>query len=120
MASTTDQRAQDITVLAWTMGIAIVWVVAAVLRTDTTLHLGPLLLPLVPAILGRDARHPLQLTLAGIGIGAATIALLFLTGNLNGPGLGSFPDALAESIVLLAVGGVIGLGIAMSANRRTA
>lgn len=94
------------------------WLVAALLRPDTTLHLGPLLLPLVPAILGTSTARPVRLTLIGIGTGAAMIALLSITGNLNGPALEPFTDALTESIALLATGGAVGLIVSALAGRR--
>ena len=93
--------------------------IAAFLRSDTTLHLGPLLLPLVPAILGRDAEHPIRLTMIGIGAGAAAIVVLFISGNLDGPALEPFPSALTESLVLLGAGSVIGLIIAALSGRRS-
>jgi len=111
MTATTHQRVPDISILTWTVGIASVWLIAAVIRTDTTMHLGPLLLPLVPAVLGRDTDHPLMLTLVGVATGAAVITILYLTGNLNGPALSPFSGALTESVALLTAGGIAGLGI---------
>ena len=99
------------------MGIAFVWIVAAFIRTETTLHLGPLLVPLVPAILGRDTDRPLALTLLGVATGAAVITILHLTGNLVGPALAPFSSALSESISLLAVGGVAGVAMTASLHR---
>jgi hypothetical protein len=119
MSTTTHERVPDATILGWTGGIALVWLAAAFLRSGTTLHLGPLLLPLIPAILGRDTQHPIRLTLIGIGAGIVAIVVLFATGNLNGPSLSAFPDALTESIVLLAIGGVVGLVIAASGRGRS-
>jgi hypothetical protein len=119
MTTTTHERVPDATILAWTGGIALVWLAAAFLRSGTTLHLGPLLLPLIPAVLGRETEHPIRLTLIGIGAGVAAIVLLFSSGNLNGPSLSAFPDALTESIVFLAVGGVAGLIVAASSRGRS-
>jgi hypothetical protein len=119
MTTTTHQRVPSTPVLAWTAGIAAVWLTAAFLRADTTLHLGPLLLPLVPAILGRDAEHPIRLTMIGVGAGAATIVVLFASGNLDGPALEPFNRALTESLVLLGVGSVVGLIIAALSGRRS-
>jgi hypothetical protein len=45
--------------------------------------------------------------------------VLFTTGNLNGPSLSVFPDALTESVVFLAIGGVAGLVISASGRRRS-
>jgi hypothetical protein len=119
MSTTTHDRVPDASILAWTGGIAAVWLIAAFARSGATLHLGPLLLPLVPAILGRDTEHPIRLTVVGIAAGMVAIVVLFTTGNLNGPSLGAFPDALTESIAFLAIGGVIGLVIAASGRRRS-
>jgi len=47
------------------------------------------------------------------------IVVLLVTGNLNGPSLGAFPDALTESIVFLAIGSVIGLIISASGRGRS-
>lgn len=119
MSTTTHERVPDATILAWTGGIALVWLIAAFLRTGTTLHLGPLLLPLIPAILGRDTQHPIRLTFIGIGAGIGTTIVLLVTGNLNGPSLSLFPDALTESLALLAIGGVVGLAISASGRQRS-
>jgi len=119
MSTTTHERVPDASVLAWTGGIAAVWLIAAFLRSGTTLHLGPLLLPLIPAILGRDTEHPIRLTLIGIFTAIVAIVVLLVTGNLNGPSLGAFPDALTESIAFLAIGSVIGLIISASGRGRS-
>jgi hypothetical protein len=118
MTTTTHQRVPDTSILTWTLGIAFVWLIAAFVRTDTTMHLGPLLLPLVPAILGRYADHELGLTVVGVATGAVVITLLHLTGNLSGPALSPFSSALAESISLLAVGGVAGFAMTALFRRR--
>jgi len=119
MTTTTHQRVPSRSILAWTAGIAAAWLIAAFLRADTTVHLGPLLLPLVPALLGRDTEHPIRLTTIGIGAGAAAIVVLFASGNLDGPALEPFNGALTESLALLGVGSVIGLMIAALAGRRS-
>jgi hypothetical protein len=112
MTTTTHQRVPDTSILTWTMGIAFVWLIAAFVRSDTTMHLGPLLLPMVPAVLGRYADHTIGITVVGVAMGAVVVTLLHLTGNLSGPALSPFSSALTESISLLAVGGVAGLATA--------
>ena len=118
MTTTTHERVPVNSILTWTIGIASVWLITAFIRTDTTMHLGPLLLPIVPAILGKDTDHPIRFTLVGVAIGAAVIAVLYLTGNLNGPALSPFSDALTESVAMLAVGGIAGLGVSALVRRR--
>lgn len=117
MTSTTHERISETAVGVWTVGIALVWIATAFLRPDTTMHLGPLLLALVPAFLGRDSDHPQRGVLVGTGIGAMVITILSITGNLDGPSLSGFPDALTESIVLLAIGGTGGLVYVASTGR---
>lgn len=114
---TAHNRVTIASVGVWTAGIALVWIVAAFLRSDTTLHLGPLLIPLIPAFLGRDSDHPRRAVLLGIVIGALVVTTLALTGNLDGPALSPFPNALTESIALLAVGSAVGMVYAASARR---
>lgn len=116
--ATTHERASDISILAWTGAIASIWLMTAVFRPDTTLHLGPILVPLVPALLGREAERPVRLVLIGTLLGAGVLVMLMITGNLNGPALNPFPDAIAESVILLGVGGLTGLILVRSTIRR--
>ena len=111
MTADAHQRATNVSVVTWTIGIAALWLVTAFVRGDTTVHLGPVLLPIVPAMLGRGTNHPQRLTLLGLATGSAVITILYLTGRLSGPAVPPFSDALTESITLLAVGGIAGLGI---------
>ncbi|MFV1999433.1 MAG: hypothetical protein ACC654_03620 [Acidimicrobiia bacterium] len=89
--------------------MAAIWILAAVLRPETTLHLGPVFVPLIPAFLLKGDDKALQGVVAGIAIGAATIATLSLTGNLDGPPIEPFQSTLTESFVVLAVSGVLAL-----------
>ena len=94
-----------------TAGIALVWIVAAVVRSETTFHLGPIILPFVPLI---AAPRPVRGKAVGVALamGAGVIALLSLTGNLSGPSFEPFPSAVAESVVALAASGMLALGFA--------
>ncbi|NHZ70502.1 MAG: hypothetical protein GWP18_02545 [Proteobacteria bacterium] len=112
MTSTQTRPAQLRSAVIWTAGIAAVWIVAALLRPETTLHLGPLFLPLVPAILLRGDPDALRGVVSGVGLGAVTITVLSLSGNLDGPPLEPFPSALAESIIVLAGAAIIALVVA--------
>jgi len=94
-----------------TAGIAVVWIVAALLRSETTFHLGPIILPLVPLIVAPRAERVKAIVVA-LAMGAGVIALLSPTGNLSGPSFEPFPSALAESMVTLAASGIFALGFA--------
>lgn len=99
----------------FTAGIAVVWIVAAVVRPDTTFHLGPIIVPFVPLVLAPSGTRLKSVGVA-IGIGGGVIALLSLTGNLSGPAFDPFDSALAESVVALAASGSIALGFARFAR----
>ena len=103
-------------VMVWTAGVAIVWIVAAVLRPETTLHLGPIFLPLIPGFLLRGTPDALRGVFAGVVIGAVTIAVLTLTGNMNGPPLEPFTDPLTESVAFLAGSAIVGLIVARTSG----
>ncbi|MGI9665655.1 MAG: hypothetical protein ACR2N2_00945, partial [Acidimicrobiia bacterium] len=98
--------------LAWAAGLSALWVLLAVLRPETTLHLGPLLIPLVPSLVMDGSRNTLRATLIAAAIALAITAILAVTGNLSGPALGPFPHALAESVVFVGVGAAVGVGVA--------
>jgi hypothetical protein len=110
--TTTQSSTQSVqlrSAIAWTAGVAAIWILAAVLRPETTLHLGPVFLPLIPAFLLKGDERALVGVVAGIALGAATITLLSLTGNLDGPPIEPFTSTLTESYVVLAVSGILGL-----------
>lgn len=104
-------------VLGWTGAIALVWILAAAIRPETTLHLGPILLPLMPALLLRGRDKAYVGVLGGTAIGTGVLALLFLGGNLDGPSLEPFTSAIAESITFLAAGTALGIGVVWISSR---
>ena len=103
--------------MGWTAAIAVVWMIAAVLRPETTLHLGPILLPLMPAFLLRGQDHAFAGVVGGTAIGAGVLAILLLSGNLDGPALEPFTNVITESVVFLAVASTAGFGIVWLADR---
>jgi hypothetical protein len=103
--------------MGWTAAIAAVWIAAAVLRPETTLHLGPLFLPLIPAFLLRGHDGAYAGVLGGAAMGVGVLAILLLSGNLDGPTLEPFTSVISESIVLLAGATAAGLGIVWLADR---
>jgi len=121
--TTTPSRSPSIQLLsavALSAGVAAVWILAAVLRPETTLHLGPVFLPLIPAILLKGTQSALGGVLAGVGIGAATITFLMMSGNLEGPAIEPFQSTLTESFVVLAVSGIAALVFARVTQERSA
>jgi hypothetical protein len=111
MTTTTTPANSLRSVMTWTAAIAIVWIVAAALRPETTLHLGPILLPLMPAFLLRNDDNANVGVLGGTAIGAGVLVLLQISGNLDGPALEPFTSVLAETFVLLAGASAAGFGI---------
>jgi hypothetical protein len=104
-------------VMGWTGAIAAVWIVAAALRPETTLHLGPILLPLISAFLLRGQEKAYVGVLGGAAIGVGVLAVLQLSGNLDGPALEPFTNVVTESAVFLAASTAASLGIVWLANR---
>ncbi len=105
-------------VLGWTVAIAAVWFFAAILRPATTLHLGPVLLPLLPAFMLRGQPDGYRGVLRGTAIGAGVVVLLLVSGNLEGPPLEPFTSVLVESFVFLAAAGAVGLFVIWLAARK--
>jgi len=99
--------------MLWVAGVATLWLIVALAWSGTTLHLGPLLVPLIPLVVARKESFAMRMTGAAAVVGLAVIAILWTTGNLDGPALSPFPSALAESLAFLAAGSTIGfVGIA--------
>jgi hypothetical protein len=98
--------------LALAGALALLWISMAWLRPDTTLHLGPVLVPVVPAITVGGGRLALRATIIAGGIGATAIIALGMLGLLGGPALQPFPNAAIESIVFLLIGITIGAFVA--------
>ena len=97
--------------------IAGVWIVVALVRTETTMHLGPLLVPLIPALVAWRAPGLLGATLAASALAAAVLWLLATSGNLEGPAFAPFPDALSEGVAFLAGAMAAGIGLSFLARR---
>lgn len=100
-----------------TASMALLWFVVAMLRPGTTIHLGPLVVPLIPTLLAHRGERSLAPTLFGAASAVAVLGLLTATGHLDGPALSPFSTAIEESIVFLGIG--IALGFASwLVNRR--
>lgn len=107
--------------LAYSVGLVAVWLVAAALRPEVTYHLAPVLVAgALPVATVLDRNDPPGTTralalAAGVGFAVAVVVavLLAAVGRLDGPALGPFTSALAESIVGAAFGAGLGFGVAM-------
>ena len=117
MTTTTAPANSVRSVLGWTAAIAVVWIVASALRPETTLHLGPILLPLMPAFLLRNEDNAYLGVLGGTAIGIGVLVILQVSGNLDGPALEPFTSVLVESFVLLAAAAAAGFGIVWLTER---
>jgi len=89
--------------------LAGVWLVAAILRPDSTFHLGPVLLPLVPLLTTPRDSDPRQAILFGIATGFVVLLILGIGGRLDGPAFEPFPSVAAESVFALLASGAVGL-----------
>ncbi len=103
--------------MGWTAAIALVWIAAAALRPETTLHLGPLLLPLMPAFLLRNDGNGYLGVLGGTAIGVGVLVGLQISGNLDGPALEPFTNVLVESLVFLAAAAAAAVGVVWLSER---
>ena len=98
--------------VAWATAIVILWVVVAALRPDATLHLGPILVPLIPSLVATSRRVAVAATLIAACVGAAAIVVLAASDLLQGPALPPFGTAVAESVTFLVLGTGMGLTVA--------
>ncbi len=102
------------------LGLAVLWVLVAFLRSGTTFHLAPILvaatLPVAVAYDSRDQTSTQQLALATVGgLAIALVATLILTlaDEMTGPSLLPFGGAVTEAVVFSLVGAIGGFVIAM-------
>lgn len=108
-------------------GLAVLWVVVALLRDGTTFHLAPMLvaavLPIVVAYDNEEGVETSRLalaTLAGLAIALLGTLVLAIAGELTGPSLLPFGGALTESVIFAAVGAVAGFVIGLLRRSTTA
>ncbi len=101
------------------LGLAVLWVVVAFLRSGTTFHLAPILvaaaLPVAVAYDTRGHTSTQQLVLATVGgLAIALVATLILTlaDEMTGPSLLPSGGAITEAVVFSLVGAFGGFVIA--------
>ncbi|MCH7845482.1 MAG: hypothetical protein IH850_06580 [Acidobacteria bacterium] len=101
------------------LGLALLWVVVALLRSGTTFHLAPILVaaavPIAVAYDTRDQTSTQDLVVAAvIGLVLALLATLILTlaDKMTGPSLLPSGGAVTEAVVFSLTGAIGGLIIA--------
>lgn len=107
------------------VGLAVLWIVVAFIRSGATFHLAPILvaasLPILAAYDSEDRITITELTIASVaGLTIALLATLLLTvaDQLTGPSLLPFGGAVTESVVFAIGGAVAGFGIGLLQRNR--
>lgn len=105
-------------------GLALLWIVVALVRDGSTFHLAPALVAVVsPVVFAFDTEDEVSTRdaafVAFAGLAVALVATLILTraDQLTGPSLLPFGGAVTESVVLAVVGAVAGFVIALLQGR---
>lgn len=107
------------------IGLAVLWIVVAFVRSGLTFHLAPILVagafPVVYAFDSDDpisARDLVPATVAGLAISLLATLILAVAGEMTGPSLLPFGGAATEAVVFSLAGAIGGFGIGMfRANR---
>jgi len=119
--STADLRRR----LLWPAGLALLWVVLAIIWPATTYHLAPLLIAAVPLVLvafdqpeSIGLRSAIMLTLFGVALAVGAAILLEVLGKLQGPAFDPFSSPFTEALAAAVAGAVIGLVVAFFRKER--
>lgn len=107
------------------IGLAVLWIFVAFVRSGLTFHLAPILVAgTFPVIYAFDAEEPISArglvppTVAGLAIALVTTLILAVAGEMTGPSLLPFGGAATEAVVFSLAGAIGGFGIGMfRANR---
>lgn len=110
--------------LVWGVLFAGLWVIVALIRSDSTFHLAPLLIAGAPPVLfgleGPDRSDRTSVMRVGAGalvLALATSGVVVLIGAMQGPSFEAFPSPLVEAVVFSVVGSVAGVGFALMSTR---
>ncbi len=108
---------------SFSAGLAVLWVVLALVRTGTTFHLAPALVAVVFPVTyaydtdGASTRDIGLAALAGLGLALVGTLILTVAGELTGSSLLPFGGAVTEAVVFAFAGAATGFVI--GAIRRT-
>ena len=105
--------------LVWSVALAGLWVVVALIRPMSTFHLAPFLIAAAPTVLfaldgDRRAEWPTAVRLAsgGTALALAATFVVSILGAMQGPPFEGFSGPLVEAVVFTAVGTAVGIGFA--------
>ena len=105
--------------LGWSVALAGLWVVVALIRPTSTFHLAPFLIAAAPPLLftlDRDTRADwttvFRLAAAGMALALAATFVVAAGGAMQGPAFEGFSGPLVEAAVFAAVGTAVGIGFA--------
>lgn len=107
-------------VLIWSVALAGLWVVVALVRPTSTFHLAPFLIAAAPPVLfildgdtGADRATVYRLAAVGMAIAVMATFIVAVAGAMQGPAFEGFPGPFVEALVFTAVGTVVGIGFAL-------
>ena len=105
--------------LIWSVALAALWVVVALIRPTSTFHLAPFLIAAAPPVLfTMDGDSPtnwatvLRLAAGGMAIALAATLLVAVFGAMQGPAFEWFSGPLVEAVAFTATGTAVGIGFA--------
>jgi hypothetical protein len=105
--------------LIWSVALAGLWVVVALIRPTSTFHLAPFLIAASPPVLYTlDGGPPtnwatvLRLAAGGMALALAATLLVAVVGAMQGPAFEGFSGPLVEAVVFTVAGTAVGIGFA--------
>jgi hypothetical protein len=105
--------------LGWSLALAALWVVVALIRPTSTFHLAPFLIAAAPPVLltlDGDSRTDwttlLRVALGGMALALTATFVVSVLGAMQGPTFEGFSGPLVEAVALTAVGAAVGVGFA--------
>lgn len=105
--------------LGWSVALAALWVVVALIRPTSTFHLAPLLIAAAPPVLltlDGDSRADwttvFHVALGGMAFALTATFVVSVLGAMQGPPFEGFSGPLVEAVALTAIGAAVGVGFA--------
>jgi len=105
--------------LGWSVALAVLWVVVALIRPTSTFHLAPFLIAAAPPVLltlDGDSRADwttvLRIALGGMALALTATFVVSFLGAMQGPPFEGFSGPLVEAVAFTAVGAALGVGLA--------